>query len=135
MASFTKEEILDQIPDDNHRDLGVKYIFEKMNLDITKVKPEDLKRVRSAVSALRTKRNEKFAASCRNNDQFKNINSKWLKGIFKVPTLLHFHLLKLLYKNHLKLLYKNHVLLQTVAVQVCYSVKNLYGFSDERLLQ
>lgn len=87
MASFTKEEILDQIPDDNHRDLSVKYIFDKMNLDITKVKSEDLKRVSSAVSALRTGRNERYAKCNRNNDRFRNKNSKWLKGIFKVPAL------------------------------------------------
>lgn len=38
---------MDQIPDDNHRDLGVKYIIEKMNLDVTKIKPENLKCLRN----------------------------------------------------------------------------------------
>lgn len=43
MFSFTKEEILDQIPDDDHRDLDVIYILERMNIDINKIKLDDLK--------------------------------------------------------------------------------------------
>lgn len=68
MVSFTKEEILDQIPVDNHRDLSVKYILEGINININKIRPDDLKCLRSVVSAFKTKRNEKYAASRRDSE-------------------------------------------------------------------
>lgn len=89
MSRLTKREVLDKIPNDSDRHLGVNffYILTKLKIDSKNVRMEDLDRLKACVSSLRTRRNEKFNAASRKADKFELKNSAWLNSEFHLPEL------------------------------------------------
>src|SRR5262249_19797108 len=90
---ITKREVLNKIHSDSDRNLGVDYILEKLNIDPKSVRKEDIDRLKSCVSSLRTRRNEKFRRANFMPDRFETQNSVWLDSEFQVPevrVLQHF---------------------------------------------
>lgn len=71
MSKFTKREILDIIQNNNNqRESGVLYILSKLKFNIGDVMPDDLQKLKKTVSALQSKRNEKFVAAKRMIERF-----------------------------------------------------------------
>lgn len=88
MSKFTKQEFLDVIQNNNNqRQSGVLYILLKLKINIGDVIPDDLQKLRKTVSALQSKRNEKFVAAKRMIERFNLLNEEWLNSEFKIPDL------------------------------------------------
>lgn len=87
MSRLTKREVLDKIPSDSDRHLGVDYILTKLKIDSKNVRKDDLDRLKACVLSLRTRRNEKFNAASRKADKFELKNSAWLNSEFHLPEL------------------------------------------------
>lgn len=88
MSKFTKREDLDIILNNNNqRESDVLYILSKLKVNIGDVMPDDLQKLRKTVSALQSKRNEKFVAAKRMIKRFNQLNKEWLNSEFKIPDL------------------------------------------------
>ncbi|CAL1672178.1 unnamed protein product [Lasius platythorax] len=87
MSRLIKREVLDKIPSDSDRHLGVDYILAKLKIDSKNVRMKDLDRLKACVSSLRTRCKEKFNAASRKADKFELKNSAWLDSEFHLPEL------------------------------------------------
>lgn len=85
MTTFTKREILDL--EDAQKGSGVQYILNKLKIDRDRIDTKDLQCLTKLISALVSKRNEKFKKEKKSKDLFIEKHKEWINSIFVVPDL------------------------------------------------
>jgi len=87
MVTFTKREIYQQISNTADTSPAVHYILSKLDVRLEDVCSSELNCLKSTVSTLRTKYNNKYASVYRIKTKFEKKYSSWLDSQFHVPKI------------------------------------------------
>ena len=87
MVKFTKRQILEYVPPKADLSEAINYILKELNIVLEDACPQDVQRLRAALSTLRTKRNKKFQEARRIKEKFEKRNSSWLDSEFVIPNI------------------------------------------------
>ena len=87
MITFTKWEILENIPINGDLSEAMNYLLRKLNIRQKDSCQTGLKHLKAALSTLRTKRNKKWNEVCRIKERFEKKNLSWLDSEFTVPNI------------------------------------------------
>lgn len=88
MAKFTKRELLKILLLNNDLSEATDYILLKLNIKSENCLPQKLQDFKASLSALRTRRNQKFEKASRKKDRFEKNNEMWLNSEFIVPDII-----------------------------------------------
>jgi len=88
MTEFKKREILEKMAEVKDVNLVINYIINKMNVNTTDIDSVWIGKLKAAILAVISRRNDKFKAVHRMKDRFELQNANWLDSSFIIPTLI-----------------------------------------------